>query len=146
MYCVRSSTSGSFSRSHASRLTGCDGRISWKVFSRHVLIDTILHHIHENYQNTITLNDISQKVYRPLAYCSSLITSETGKNFVDILNEIRIQKAIELLKDPKRKISEIAYAVGFRKTLCILCSMYRVVRFPDFSEPLHLKGEAASCL
>ena len=146
MYCVRSSTSGSFSRSHASRLTGCDGRISWKVFSRHVLIDTILHHIHENYQNTITLNDISQKVYRSLAYCSSLITSETGKNFVDILNEIRIQKAIELLKDPKRKISEIAYAVGFRKTLCILCSMYRVVRFPDFSEPLHLKGEAASCL
>ena len=115
---------------------------STKNKSRHVLIDTILHYIHENYQNTITLNDISQKVYLSPAYCSSLITSETGKNFVDILNEIRIQKAIELLKDPKRKISEIAYAVGFREAqyFSMTFKKYTELTPRDYRE-IHLKKQ-----
>ena len=82
---------------------------------RQVLIQTILQFIQQNYQNNITLNDISQKVYLSPSYLSSLIAGETGKNFVDILNEMRIQKSIELLKDPQKKISEIAHAVGFRE-------------------------------
>ncbi|MDO4275943.1 MAG: response regulator [Eubacteriales bacterium] len=82
---------------------------------RQVLIQTILHFIEQNFQNNISLNDISQKVYLSPSYLSSLIASETGKNFVDILNEIRIQKAIEYLKEPQKKISEIAHAVGFRE-------------------------------
>ena len=34
-------------------------------------------------------------------------------NTADSLNETRIPKAIQLLRDPARKIAEIAYAVGF---------------------------------
>lgn len=114
--------------------------ISTKNKSRHVLIDTILHFIYENYQKNITLNDISQKVYLSPAYCSSLITSETGKNFTDILNEIRIQKAIELLRDPKKKISEIAYAVGFREAqyFSITFKKYTELTPRDYRE-IHLK-------
>ncbi|MDC7289596.1 response regulator [Blautia schinkii] len=82
---------------------------------RQVLIETILHFIRQNYQNNISLNDISKKVYLSPSYLSSLIAGETGKNFVDILNETRIQQAIELLKDPEKKISEIAHAVGFKE-------------------------------
>lgn len=113
---------------------------STKNKSRHVLIDTILHFIHENYQKNITLSDISKKVYLSPAYCSSLITSETGKNFVDILNEIRIQKAIELLRDPGKKISEIAYAVGFREAqyFSITFKKYTELTPRDYRE-IHLK-------
>lgn len=82
---------------------------------RQVLIQTVLQFIEQNYQTNITLNDVAQKVYLSPSYLSSLITSETGKNFIDILNETRIQQAIELLKDPQKKIAEIAHAVGFKE-------------------------------
>ena len=32
-----------------------------------------------------------------------------------MLNELRVSQAIELLKNPKSKISEIAYSVGFNE-------------------------------
>jgi two-component system response regulator YesN len=59
------------------------------------------------------LGDIAKAVYLSPTYLSSLITNETGKSFTDILNDVRIQNAIELMKDPKRKLSEIAISVGF---------------------------------
>ena len=71
--------------------------------------------IQENYQSNISLNDIARTVYLSPSYLSSMITSETGKSFTDILNEVRIQKAVELLRDPGLRITDIAYAVGFKE-------------------------------
>ena len=95
---------------------------------RQKIIQTILEYIEKNYQSNITLNDISHKVYLSPSYISSLIASETGKNFVDIVSEIRIQKAIELLKDPQKKISEIAHSVGFRE------AQYFTLTFKKYTE------------
>jgi two-component system response regulator YesN len=41
-----------------------------------------------------------------------MFKKELGKNFVDYLNEIRIEKAKELLKDVQYKAYEIAEMVG----------------------------------
>jgi YesN/AraC family two-component response regulator len=88
---------------------------SIKSLSRQTLMNRILSHIQNNYQNSITLNDIARQVYLSPTYLSSIISNETGKGFSDLLNEVRIQKAIELLSDPKKKITEIAYAVGYNE-------------------------------
>jgi YesN/AraC family two-component response regulator len=42
-----------------------------------------------------------------------LLKKETGNNFIDILNNIRVEEAKKLLGDPKYKIYEIAEVVGF---------------------------------
>lgn len=47
---------------------------------------------------------------------SSLINHHIGKHFFDFINEYRVQKAMEILQDPKRKevtVLEILYEVGF---------------------------------
>lgn len=88
---------------------------SIKSCNRQTLLSKIFTYIHENYQNSITLNDIAKAVYLSPSYLSSIISNETGKGFTDILNEVRIQQAIELLKDPRRKIAEIAYTVGYNE-------------------------------
>lgn len=88
---------------------------SIKSLNRQTLMNRILSHIQNNYQNSITLNDIARQVYLSPTYLSSIISNETGKGFSDLLNEVRIQKAIELLSDPKKKITEIAYAVGYNE-------------------------------
>ena len=47
------------------------------------------------------------------AYFSRIFRQKTGVCFVDYLAEIRINKAIELLKNSNMNISEISEEVGF---------------------------------
>lgn len=76
---------------------------SIKSSNRQMLIQNVISYISENYQENISLNDAAKKVFLSPSYLSTLVTSETGKSFTDILNETRIQKAIQLLKDPTRE-------------------------------------------
>lgn len=86
-----------------------------KSGTKQMIVQKITDFIDQNYQENISLNDAARVVYLSPSYLSTLITNETGKNFTEILNEVRVKNAIELLKDPSRKISEIAYAVGFHE-------------------------------
>lgn len=88
---------------------------SLKLSPKQNVIEKVIAYLQDNYQSNISLNDIAKTVYLSPSYLSSMITSETGKSYTDILNEIRIQKAIELLKDPKKRISDIAFSVGFKE-------------------------------
>ena len=49
-------------------------------------------------------------------HLSKLLNRYAGKSFYDILNAIRINKAKELLADPKLKIGEISELVGYADT------------------------------
>ncbi len=86
-----------------------------KSSSHQTVIHKVIQYIQENYQSNISLNEIARNVYLSPSYLSSIITRETGKSFVDTLNEVRIQKSIELLKNPKNRITDIAYSVGFKE-------------------------------
>jgi two-component system response regulator YesN len=69
-------------------------------------------YIREHYNEQLTLSQVSENIYLSSYYISRLFKKELGKNFVDYLNEIRIDKAKELLKDIKYKSYEIAEMVG----------------------------------
>ncbi|NLY19402.1 MAG: helix-turn-helix domain-containing protein [Clostridiaceae bacterium] len=69
-------------------------------------------YIRKYYHMDITLNDLSKEVYLNPNYLGRLIKKETGKNFSDILTEVRIEKAKELLKNTQIKTYEISERVG----------------------------------
>jgi len=69
-------------------------------------------YINEHYTEQITLNDVAENVYVSSYYISRMFKKELGKNFVDYLNGLRMEKAKELLKDPKYKTYLIAELVG----------------------------------
>ena len=46
-------------------------------------------------------------------YLAHLIKKETGKTFVDLVTERRMEKACELLTHTTLRINEVAQAVGF---------------------------------
>lgn len=69
-------------------------------------------YINEHYTEQITLNEVAEKIFVSSCYISRMFKKELGKNFVDYLNGLRIEKAKELLKDPKYKTYEIAELVG----------------------------------
>lgn len=67
----------------------------------------------EHYQEKLTLNKVADQIYVSQWHLSKLLNKQEGKNFSEILNQIRINKAKELLKDPALRIADIAEQVGF---------------------------------
>lgn len=80
------------------------------------IVKNALKYIQENYTRKLTLTEVAEKTYVSQWYLSKLLNKHTGKSFSDILNEIRISVAKDLLKNPSMKICNIAEEVGFIDT------------------------------
>lgn len=87
-----------------------------KTRSVYAVDDTITKvkiYIERNYQKNLTQEFISYLFYLNRSYLSYLFKERTGEKFINYLNQVRIQKSKELLKDPERKLYQIAKAVGY---------------------------------
>jgi two-component system, response regulator YesN len=77
------------------------------------LVKKAIAYMRLNYNNNISLQIVSEKLYISTWHLSKVLKKETGSTFIDLLNNIRIQEAKKLLVDPKYKIYEICELVGF---------------------------------
>jgi AraC-like DNA-binding protein/ligand-binding sensor protein len=69
--------------------------------------------IKANYMKKIVLEDVAGSVYLSPAYFSRVFKQETGHNFSNYLNKIRIDESKKLLKNAGVNISDIAGMVGY---------------------------------
>ena len=99
------------------------------------LINKVKHYVHDNYSQNIRLKDLSEKFYINTAYLGQLFKKETGASFSRYLNEIRIEKAKELLRRTDLHIYQIAEKVGYGN------SDYFIIKFKEFEgcTPLEYK-------
>ncbi len=77
-----------------------------------LLMKNAVEYLERHYNEPVTLNDVAETLYVSTYYLSRMFKKELNKNFVDYLNEIRINRAKELLKDVRYKTYEIADAIG----------------------------------
>ncbi len=77
------------------------------------IVKNALEYIAENYEKKLKLSDVAEKTYVSQWHLSKLLNKHTEKNFSEILNSIRIDKAKEMLENPSLRIGEIAEEVGF---------------------------------
>jgi len=66
--------------------------------------------------STLTIQELAKQVKMPAKDLSVLINLYMNKHFFDFINEYRIEKATQILKDPLQKevtILEVLYQVGF---------------------------------
>lgn len=78
------------------------------------LCKDILAYINANYTNPdICLTDIAQNFNMTVAYISHLFKKQMGIGIVDYINRFRIEKAKELLIDPRLKLNDIAEILGY---------------------------------
>ena len=71
-------------------------------------------YVKENYQERITLEDISNRLFLHQAYFSAIFKKETGQNFIDYVNHVRVEKAVQLLRNSDYKIKVVSDMVGFQ--------------------------------
>jgi YesN/AraC family two-component response regulator len=69
--------------------------------------------INANYSTPLELKSIADYVNINKSYFCTIFKQETGKTYSQYLNEIRVEKSKELLKDRNASVLDIALAVGF---------------------------------
>ena len=79
-------------------------------FSR---IYDILRYIVDNYNHHFSLEDISKEIGFHPQYFSAYFKKQFGVSFIDYLNNYRIGRSIELLRDTDDSLLNIALACGF---------------------------------
>lgn len=80
---------------------------------RSFIVRNALDFMRENYAKKLRLEDVADHVYVSQWHLSKLMNRHTGKNFSELMNEVRVEKAKELLADPGYRIGDIAEQVGF---------------------------------
>jgi len=70
-------------------------------------------YIQKNYMRPITLEIVGREVGFSTTYFSSLFKKETGRNFLEYLSQIRMEKAKELLKETNCSIAMVCEKVGY---------------------------------
>lgn len=114
--------------------------ISAKQFEQHSLkakmvVEEILKYLKNNYNREISLDDVSENVSYTPAYINKILKMNLNKTFYDILTDIRIDKAKELLTQSETPIYQISEKIGyinvqsfirmFKKTVGVTPGKYR---------------------
>lgn len=73
----------------------------------------VIVHIQAHYQQPIRLSELADLIPMSEGQFCRFFKSMTGQTPVDYMNSYRVRQAVELLRQPEQKISDIAMDVGF---------------------------------
>ncbi|SDN42258.1 AraC-type DNA-binding protein [Paenibacillus sp. yr247] len=73
----------------------------------------IIHYIHSNYQEDLTLSDLASRFSMSISRISEVIKQTTGQTFVHFLHDLRLRHACSLLVSTDMSVTEIALEVGY---------------------------------
>ncbi|REE87365.1 helix-turn-helix protein [Paenibacillus taihuensis] len=97
-----------------SLLTYVIGRIHEKKAEKDNIITFVKSYTEQHYQHDITLDILSDKLGISASYLSTYFKTKTGMNFIDYINNYRIELAKSLLKADDMRIQDVALQVGYQ--------------------------------
>ncbi|KQX49282.1 AraC family transcriptional regulator [Paenibacillus sp. Root444D2] len=77
-------------------------------------VETAMIYLQNNYMKEISLDSCADYAGTNTVALSKAFKQVSGKNFIDYLTELRIEKAKELLRDTDMKINDIAEKAGYQ--------------------------------
>lgn len=77
------------------------------------VISKIIQYISKHYNQQLSLKEIADKFHFNYYYLSSYFSSHIAEGFSEYLNKVRVEKALELLRNEKIPVSEVSYMVGY---------------------------------
>lgn len=86
------------------------------VYALDDTVEKIKIYIQHNYQKNLTQDFIASLFYMNRSYLSTLFRQKTGMKFIDYLNDIRIEKAKDMLLHTDRKMYQISKSCGYDNT------------------------------
>lgn len=91
----------------------CDVQFTPEEFVKNNRIRRICEYIEKNYQEKIKIAEAARSLKMTETTLSRLMKQQTGRSFIDFLNDYRIGFATRWLTETNQTISEIAFRCGF---------------------------------
>lgn len=89
---------------------------TFRNWGAHSAIEKVIRHIQQECQKgQISLTDSAEIAGMSPTYFSKYFKEEMGLSYTHYITKLRMEKAMEFLKDPEVKVYEIAYSVGFKE-------------------------------
>ena len=76
------------------------------------VVTAMLDYAAAHYQEKVALQDVADALNYSIAFLNKRFKKQTGTTYIEYLNRFRIQKALELMKDGKMPLQEIAWRSG----------------------------------
>jgi len=76
-------------------------------------LNNILEYINNNYEKCLELNECANMFHVNSNYLTRMFKKHIGVSFITYVNEVRIKKAMELLKEEELSIKEVVQMVGY---------------------------------
>lgn len=80
------------------------------------IIREVKKYVENNYTKDLTLEVISADLYYSPNYMNHIFKQQTGETIFDYITRFKIEKAKEMLADPKVKLYEVAETLGYSHT------------------------------
>lgn len=81
--------------------------------SRDPLLSRVEQYLEENYSREFSSEEMADALYVSRSYLSTYYKSKTGMNLSDSVQQFRVKKAMELLRDRNMRVGDVGTAVGF---------------------------------
>jgi AraC-like DNA-binding protein len=107
-----------------------------RLLSRRHSVWDVIRYLNDNYRSDISLMHLSQQFHTSSTNLSEMLKRHLGKNYVDLLHEIRIRNACSLLQSTDLPITQIAFEVGFGS----LPTFFRAFKKIKGVSPSHYKN------
>lgn len=98
-------------------------------------VEQIHQYIETNYYENITLSFLAGEYHMDVSYLSRVFSQKYGETIIAFLTRLRMEHAVELMRDQDKKLETISFLVGyddynyfsrvFRKKLGVSPSEYR---------------------
>ncbi len=87
--------------------------INHGAFDYYARLQRVKEHVDENYSEEISLEKAARIAATEKTYFSTFFHKKVGITFTDWLRQIRVAKAIEIIKTRNQSICDTAFEVGF---------------------------------
>ncbi len=84
------------------------------AFDYYPRLNRLRDYVEQNYSEPISLRKAASVAALESSYFSSYFRAKVGITFTEWLRQVRIEKAMELMKASDSSITHIAYEVGFK--------------------------------
>ncbi len=82
--------------------------------SRHRIMEDARRMIHARLAEPISLDELAESIGISAYYLSRVFSQQSGFTLSSYITRLRMERACELMRDSRRSIKQIAYAVGYR--------------------------------
>ncbi len=105
-------------------------------------LQIIIHYVHTNFQDGISLSDLAKQMYTSTSTLSRLFKKQTGTYFAEYVNQVRTRYAVDELLYTEKNMTKIAMDCGFSNASAFTKVFREIYNMAPTEYRQKMKGQA----